>query len=60
MATTAPLHGEPSSTNEAVDELYLLIEDAFDREGLSEEQRDERYATLKGHLDAKDVEPARS
>ena len=47
------------SLEDAAGELYRLVEGAFDRESLSEEQRVERYAGLKAHLDAKGGDPAK-
>ncbi len=61
MATAAPVIPVTKiSAGDASEQLYLLIESAFDREGLTEEQRDARYASLTAHLDAKDNERARS
>jgi hypothetical protein len=60
MATTAPAKPETKiSAEEAVDQLYQIIEGMFDEQGLSGEQRDERYARLDKHLDAKGVAAAK-
>jgi hypothetical protein len=55
MATIAPVRFDPKiSAEEAGEQLYRLVESAFDREGLTEEQRDERYSALGRSLDARD------
>jgi len=60
MATTAPARPETKiSAEEATEQLYQILEGMFDEQGLSEEERDARYARLDTHLDAKDAAAAK-
>ncbi len=48
------------SADEAGKKLYEIVEGHFDEIGLSEAERDKRYARLEKHLDAKGVPAAKS
>ena len=55
MATIPQPAPRKLNLEEAAAELYRLLEEHFDEMGLTEAQRDARYAALDRSLDARDI-----
>jgi len=55
MATIPQVRPKKRTLKEGAAELHRLIEEHFDEMGLTEVERDARYASLDRSLDARDI-----